>query len=61
LLLQLVEGLLQIKKDKSGLMRRNNLFKDIDMVLKIIEASAKSDFYYTTRKLAISFTESKYD
>jgi len=25
---------LQIEKDKSDLMRRNNLFKDIDMALK---------------------------
>lgn len=31
---ELVEQLLQIEKDKSGLMRRNNLFKDIDMALK---------------------------
>ena len=32
--IELVEQLLQIEKDKSGLMRRNNLFKDIDMALK---------------------------
>ncbi|MGI8883947.1 MAG: DNA modification system-associated small protein [Pyrinomonadaceae bacterium] len=31
---ELVEHLLQIEKDKSGLMCRNNLFKDIDMALK---------------------------
>ena len=31
---ELVEQLSQIEKDKSGLMRRNNLFKDIDMALK---------------------------
>ncbi len=31
---ELVEQLLQIEKDKSGLMRRNNLFKDIDIALK---------------------------
>ena len=31
---ELVEQLLQIEKDKSGLMRRNNLFKDIDTALK---------------------------
>jgi DNA sulfur modification protein DndC len=30
----LVEQLLQIEKDKSGLMRRHNLFQEIDMVLK---------------------------
>jgi hypothetical protein len=30
----LVEQLLQIEKDKSGLMRRSDLFKDIDMALK---------------------------
>jgi len=34
LLLKLVEQLLQIEKDKSGLIRRNNLFKDIDFALK---------------------------
>ncbi len=31
---ELVEQLLQIEKDKSGLMRRKNIFKDIDMALK---------------------------
>lgn len=30
----LVEQLLQIEKDKSGLMRRHNLFQEIDMALK---------------------------
>jgi hypothetical protein len=30
--LEPVEQLLQIEKDKSGLMRRNNLFKDIDTI-----------------------------
>jgi len=45
---ELVEQLLQIEKDKSGLMRRNNLFKDIDMALKNYlrsqeEATKKND------------------
>lgn len=31
---ELVEQLLQIEKDKSGLMRRHNLYQDIDMALK---------------------------
>src|ERR1035437_345048 len=31
---ELVEQLLQIEKDKSGLMRRHNLFTDIDVALK---------------------------
>lgn len=31
---ELVEQLLQIEKDKSGLMRRHNLYTDIDMALK---------------------------
>lgn len=31
---ELVEQLLQIEKDKSGLMRRHNLFTDIDIALK---------------------------
>lgn len=31
---ELVEQLLQTEKDKSGLMRRNNLFKDTNMALK---------------------------
>jgi DNA sulfur modification protein DndC len=31
---KLVEQLLQIEKDKSGLMRRHNLFQEIDMALK---------------------------
>ncbi len=31
---ELVEQLLQIEKDKSGLMRRHNLFQDIDVALK---------------------------
>ena len=40
---ELVEQLLQIEKDNSGLMRRNNLFKDIDMALKkLFEASREA-------------------
>ncbi len=31
---ELVEQLLQIEKDKSGLMRRHNIYKDIDYALK---------------------------
>ncbi len=31
---ELVEQLLQIEKDKSGLMRRHNIYKDIDFALK---------------------------
>jgi DNA sulfur modification protein DndC len=31
---ELVEQLVQIEKDKSGLMRRHGLFQDIDMALK---------------------------
>lgn len=31
---ELVEQLIQIEKDKSGLMRRHNLYQDIDMVFK---------------------------
>jgi len=40
---ELVEQLLQIEKDKSGLMRRNNLFKDIDMALKNYLKSQESE------------------
>ncbi len=31
---ELVEQLLQIEKDKSGLMRRHNIYQDIDMALR---------------------------
>lgn len=44
---ELVEQLLQIEKDKSGLMRRHNLFQDIDVALKTYlketEEKAKSN------------------
>ncbi len=40
---ELVEQLLQIEKDKSGLMRRNTLFKDIDMALKNYLRSQKNE------------------
>lgn len=39
---ELVEQLLQIEKDKSGLMRRHNLYQDIDMALKTYLKSQES-------------------
>lgn len=48
--IELVEQLLQIEKDKSGLMRRNNLFKDIDMALKnYLKRQGKKAFHYPFR------------
>ena len=40
---ELVEQLIQIEKDKSGLMRRHGLFQDIDMALKKYMKKTEAD------------------
>lgn len=43
--LALAERLLQIEKDKSGLMRRHNIYKDIDYALKNYLKSKEAEVF----------------